>query len=359
MQTEAERKRYRRIAVIKLRQLGDVLLATPVLAALKEHFPWAEIDAIVNPGTGQMLEGHPQVNRVLEIDSGKEARGWVWGWKKQGDFVRRVRGRHYDLVVDLTTSDRSAFLTRLTGAPMRLGYRSAKGFLGRALCYTERVQPVRHEHIVLKHLRILQPLGIENPESSLVFPVSDADRAAAERVLPGGRPYFQVHPISRIPKKNWPAKFMAETVQRIARRGWLPVLTGSSDPAEKRSIQELCAALSVDFLDLSGQLTVKQLGAVSESAQCFLGVDTAPMHIAAAVGTPVIALFGPSNEKVWGPWCERKLVLSRDMPCRLPCQDKRSCPHIACLREFTPSMVAEQLDSFLSALEPPRVPAGV
>lgn len=343
-----------RILVIKLRHLGDVLLSTPVFAALKQRFPHAEITACINPGTGAMLEGNPHVTRHISPPAASPAKtgkiGLAARWRQELSFARSIRREKFDLAIDLTTSDRSALLTRISGAPVRLGYLSVKGFAGRTRCYTTNVPPVRFEHIVRKHLRILQPLGINNSTQGLVYPVSEADRAVVRDLLPAHRPCFQVHPVSRIAKKNWPVAFMAETVNWITQRGWIPVISGSADPEEKAWIADLRSRLHCEHFDLSGKLTLKQLGALSERVQCFIGVDTAPMHIAAAVGAPVIAIFGPSSEKLWAPWCERKLILSRDLDCRLPCKRKHDCPTIHCLREFTPAMVQPQLAEFLTSL---------
>jgi heptosyltransferase-3 len=298
-----------------------------------------------------MLERNPHLAGVLDAGYRFEPKRTLQRFKEQFQFARTVRRKRFDLAIDLTTSDRSAILTRLTGARKRLGYRSVKGFLGRQRCYTETVQAQKHEHIVLKHLRILQPLGIREARDSLIFVVTEADRARVGSLVPSGREIFQVHPVSRIAKKNWPAKYMAETVNWISARGWLPIITGSSEPEEKRWIAELCRHLSGDYLDLSGQLTLHQLGAVSERVRCFIGVDTAPMHIAAAAGAPVIGVFGPTSERMWGPWCAKKLILSReDLDCRLPCKDKHHCPHIACLREMGPETVIPKLERFLAQL---------
>jgi len=196
-------------------------------------------------------------------------------------------------------------------------------------------------------------------EGPLVLRVSDEERRAVEGLLLkegvgeiSGKEIFQVHPISRIAEKNWPVAFMAETVNAIAaRHGWVPVITGSADAVEKAGISELRKMLRVEHVDLSGKVSLKELGAVSERAKFFLGVDTAPMHIAAAVGTPVVALFGPSSEKLWAPWCEKALVLSREeLDCRLPCKNKE-CETVHCLREFTPEMVLPRIKTFLERLD--------
>jgi heptosyltransferase-3 len=333
-----------KILVTKLRQLGDVLLTTPVFAALRSKFPDAEIIACVAQGTEAMLEGNPHINGVRVVPKSGGA------FANLG-FLRRIRRERYSLVLDLTTSDRSAIITAATGAKRRITFRTDKGFLGRRRCYTETVDAKTAEHTVLRNMRTLQPLGISPEEPRLIFPTSGAERAAVDRMGLQRGSFFQVHPFSRIPEKNWPVAFMAETVNAVAHTyGLKPVITGSAAAQEKAEIEELKKLLRCEHLDLSGKLTIKELGAVSERARFFLGVDTAPMHIAAAVGTPVVALFGPSSELLWAPWCDDKIVLSRELDCRLPCKVKHGCPTVHCLREFTPAMVWPQIQAFLQRL---------
>jgi heptosyltransferase III len=342
--------KFQRILVIKLRLIGDVLLSTPVFAALREAFPAAHIAACVSAGTAAILDGDPNVNEVIVGTVAARDQGKV---KKELGIARQIRSGRFDLVLDLTTSDRSAILTRLSGAARRIGYKSHKGFWGRSGLYTDTVAAVRNEHMVLKHCRILEPLGIPIKKPKLVFPVSMENRAAVAHLLPAGKTFFQVHPVSRIAKKNWPVPFVAETVNAIvAARGWVPVITGSNDAREKAEIDSLKKLLRGEMIDLSGRVSLKELGAVSERAKFFLGVDTAPMHIAAAVGTPVASFFGPSSEQLWAPWCEKKLILSRtELDCRLPCKNKHGCQTIHCLREFTPATIWPQLESFLRKVQ--------
>ncbi|MGZ8939536.1 MAG: putative lipopolysaccharide heptosyltransferase III [Limisphaerales bacterium] len=344
----AAEEQFARILVIKLKLIGDVLLATPVFQALRLKYPGARLSVCVSRGTEMILDGDPSVDEVF-AGTPPRSTGAMGKMRAELELYRKVRAGKFDLVLDLTTSDRSAILTRLSGGRQRIGYESDKGFIGRSRLYTERVQPIRGEHVVRKHCRILKPLGIEVMDPKLSFPLSDQDKRAAEKVLPIGKVFFQVHPVSRVAKKNWPVEFMAETVDRIAARGWVPVITGSNDPQEQAGIAELRRLLKCEHVDVSGALSLKALGALSRRAKFYLGVDTAPMHIAAAVGTPVVVLFGPSSEKLWAPWCERSLVLSRELECRLPCKNKE-CETIHCLREFTPAMVWPRIEKFLEGL---------
>jgi heptosyltransferase-3 len=332
--------------VLKLRQIGDVLLSTPVFRALKEAYPKADIYACVNKGTEVLLEGNTDLAGVfLNLGSGPKG---LASFKAGLSLVKELRAKKFDLCLDLTTSDRSASLAVLSGAKRRIGFESHKGYFGRKFTYTDRVQPIPQQHVVLKHLKLLEPLDVRAREPKLRIAIGPEQRKKVSALIPAGEKYFQVHPISRIARKNWPMELMAETVKHLAAQGWTPVLTGSNLTEEKAQVEELGRRIG-KHINLSGKLNLLELAAVSEKAGFFLGVDTAPMHIAAAAGAPVIALFGPSSETLWAPWCEKKLVLSQTMPCRLPCKDK-ACKHINCLRTLTPSMVIPAIDQFLDGL---------
>jgi heptosyltransferase-3 len=135
------------------------------------------------------------------------------------------------------------------------------------------------------------------------------------------------------------------------------VVTSSSDEKEidkaKRILSLVFSRLTSDasqIIDLCGKTTVKQLAAVSESSDFFFGIDSAPMHIASAVGTPVVAIFGPSSETLWEPWCEKRLVISKNLPCRLPCKNKRNCQTYECINSITPGEVISKMEGFIRGL---------
>jgi heptosyltransferase-3 len=336
----------RRILVVKLRHLGDVLLATPVFPAIQKAFPNAEMSACVFQGTEQMLHHNPHVKGCLTVP---KARG-LEQISRQGRFLTDLRRAQFDLVIDLTGSDRAAILTRFTGARHRWGPERKKGFVGKKLCYTRRAPFSRKLHVVEQQNSFLNAFGIESESSQLFFFVSEENRDTIQKRIGGETNLVHVHPVSRIMKKCWPVPFMATLLNGLGRRGLKPVLTSSADPVEIAFIEELVSLLEVPHLNLSGHLSLGELGALSKASRLFIGVDSAPMHIAAAVGTPVIGIFGPSSETLWAPWCEKKLVLSRELPCRLPCNNKNGCPHIECLRAMTPEMVTPQVDRFLSTI---------
>jgi heptosyltransferase-3 len=309
---------FNRILVIKLKQPGDVLVSSPVLAALQEAWPRARISYLVPKGTEEMIADHPLLDQLYVV----ERRGDSWG---QGlSLLRELRRARFDLVIELSGGDRGAFYTWIAGARERLGF----GYGGRAFwhrfCFTRLLPPPPlRMHMVEHNLDAVRALGIEPLAPRLQFfwkPEVDKkirELLAAHSLTPGG--FVVMHPGAGWRFKCWTAAGYARVMEVLETEKHLKVvLTGSQAGPE----QELAAAIlkesRVSPVNLLGRLTLKELGALMAQARFFFGVDSAPMHLAAAVGTPAVALFGPSGAFNWGPWGEGHLVIKKDWEC-LPC----------------------------------------
>jgi heptosyltransferase-3 len=299
----------------------------------------------VNEGTEAMLATNQIVKQVFTVPRGTSS--FIGQWRA----LTRLRQKQFDLVLDFTGSDRSAVLAWLSGAPERWGYYRVKGFWGRNRLFTRTGIRQKNVHVVQQQAALLEQFGIASQSPRLSYAVAEKDRGAVSELVPSEKRLVHVHPVSRLMVKAWPPKFMAMLLDHLSGRGLLPVITASQDPAELEYVHELRIHSQRPLLDLAGKLPLPQLAALAERSALFVGVDSAPLHLAAAVRTPVIGIFGPTSEVLWGPWCEKKLVLSREMDCRLPCKMKNTCPHIACLREMTPEMVLPQVEQFLASLK--------
>src|SRR5215216_3770281 len=161
------------ILVIKLRYIGDVLLATPVLRALKSAFSGAKLTMLVNPGTEEMVRNHPDVHEVLVLPRGS--------WVSQLRFLVDLRCRRFDCVVDLTDGDRSALVARFCGAPVRLGFNDERRWRG--ICYTQTVRPPATGHRIEHDLSILHPLGVSPTTNIPTLTISDSDDRRGDRIL--------------------------------------------------------------------------------------------------------------------------------------------------------------------------------
>lgn len=299
----------KKILVIKLRHIGDVLLAAPVFRALKESFPAAHIAALVNSGTEDVLRGNPLLDEIIVLDRSIKKLPKVKRYLKEALFLKKVRAAGFDMTVDLTGGDRAAVISLVSGARLRLGWKDKKGFAGKQRFYTHLSEPEHRRHTVLQNLDVVKRWGINTENLSVDFFVPDADMAFARRVFEepdaaSNAKKIHIHPTSRWLFKCWKDEYMAQVVKWLLSKDCTVVFTSSS---EKKEIEKAGNIISLvgahkNLIDLCGKTSIKQLGAISKMADLFLGVDSAPMHIAAAVGTPVVALFGPSGAFHWGPW---------------------------------------------------------
>jgi heptosyltransferase-3 len=316
----------RRVLVTKLRHHGDVLLASPVFSVLKNHAPHVEVDALVYADTAAMLTGNPAVSRVFGVDRGWKALGWLDQGREEWRLLQQLRSREYDLLIHLSEHPRGAWLARLLGPRYRVAadYPRVRGWWKASFSHLYPLPKNGRRHVVELNLDGLRRIGVQpgEKERKLCFvPGDDAEREVARMLselglAAGG--YIHVHPASRWQFKCWPAEKTADLIDKLQMLGGRVVVTAAPDQAELGLVARIKAQATMPFADLSGRLSLKQLGALTRSAKLFVGVDSAPMHIASAMQTPVVALFGPSGEFNWGPWQVPHRVVASDHACR-PC----------------------------------------
>ncbi len=321
-----ELQSVRRVLVTKLRHHGDVLLASPVFSVLKAHAPHLEIDALVYAETAPMLTGNPAISRVFGLDRGWKALGWIDQARAEWGVLQQLRRREYDLLIHLTEHPRGAWLARVLGPRYRVAasYPRARRWWKASFSHLYPLARNGRRHVVEQNLDALRRIGVQpgEQERGLSFVPGDEAEREVERMLGelglarGG--YVHVHPASRWQFKCWPAEKTAALIDQLQALGERVVVSAAPDAAELDLVQRIRALATTPFADVSGRLTLKQLGALTRSARLFIGVDSAPMHIASAVGTPVVALFGPSGEFNWGPWQVAHRVVASAHSCR-PC----------------------------------------
>jgi heptosyltransferase-3 len=303
-----------RILVVKLRYIGDVLLSTPVVASLRAAFPRAEISMLVNAGTEAMVADNPHLDEVVLVERRASP-------LRQLGFVRRLRARRVDLVIDLTDGDRAAILSRATGAPVRVGFNREALWRGRLYTHVVRV-PAEPTPVVRQHLLALETLGIPAVDSRprlWVRPSADAGAAgavAAVGIEPGER-FVAVHPGARWWFKGWPAERFARVIDHLQDKvGVKVVLLGAEQ--DRAGEHAILSRTETPVRSLVGRLGLLELAALLRRAALFVGNDNGAMHIAAAMGTRVVGLFGPADPRVWGPAGEGHVALHRGVDCR-PC----------------------------------------
>lgn len=299
----------RNILVIKLRHLGDVLLTVPVFRALRENFPDARISALVNSGTEDVLKGNPLIDEILLFERTIKGLSPPRRYLNEAEFLKRLRDKGFDMTVDLTGGDRAAVISFVSGARCRLGWRPKKGFIGKRRLYTHLSHPDGNRHMILQNLDVVSRFGISTEDLSVNLHIPEGDRTYVRKILGMNHvkehdTIVHIHPTSRWLFKCWKDEYMAGIMEWLLGRNVIVIVTSSPEMREMEKAKKVLSLVgpSQGLIDLCGETTIKQLGAVSEMSSLFFGVDSAPMHIAAAVGTPVIALFGPSGAFNWGPW---------------------------------------------------------
>ena len=323
-------QQVRRALVIKLRHHGDVLLSSPLFSVLKNHSPHVEIDALVYADTMAMLELHPAIAQLHGIDRSWKRQGLAAQAAAEWRLFSVLRGREYDLVIHLTEHPRGAWLARMLGARYSVAPQApGKGrWWAGSFTHLYALPRGTRRHAVELNLDALRRIGIQ-PDADerwlTLVPGAAAENRVVELLAAHGladTKFVHLHPASRWQFKSWDPARNAALIAALAERGHGIVITAAPDARELEfvaAIKSTCGtAVAATLTDLSGKLSLKELAALTARAWLFIGVDSAPMHIAAAVGTPVVALFGPSGEIEWGPWQVPNRVVTSNHPCR-PC----------------------------------------
>ena len=323
----------RRVLVTKLRHHGDVLLTSPVFTTLARAAPGTEVDALVYAETAPMLAYHPHISQLHTIDREAKRAGTGALLSQERALIKALRARRYDLIVHLTEHPRGLWLAVVLNPRYAVTrerpHKRLRRLWRRYYTHFFKEPAATQRHVVDINLDALRRIGIYptlDEKRLVLVPGREAEARAdaliAEHALTRGQ-FVQAHPGSRWLFKCWPASRMAALFDRIAAAGHTIVITGAPDPEERALVSTTLAATRpqtrASIRDVAGKLSLSELAALTARARIFVGVDSAPMHIAAAVGTPTVALFGPSGEASWGPWMvPHRVVASDEYSCR-PC----------------------------------------
>lgn len=299
-----------KILLIKFRHHGDVLLTTPVARLLKEKFPSAQIDILVYEGTEPLVRNNPDFSHI-----------WSWnrdlrGWKSIESHFRvfwALRQQHYDWVLHLSDQMQGALMAKFLARQGSVGidYPRRQDIFWKS-CFTHLVPlfPSNTRHTVEQNLALLAPFDIKTaPLTGCRLEITEEDRESVKKMLLQhhvAKPYLVVHPAARWVFKCWEDDRFAAVVEYFAEQGWPVILTSSPDQEEKMLVSGILKKVTQpSVISLAGKLTLGELAALIEGARLFLGVDSVPMHIAAALKKDTVALFGPSKIEEWHPWQTR------------------------------------------------------
>ncbi len=340
-------EKINRILIIKLRHHGDVLLSSPVFQVLKNHYPHLELDALVYEDTKDMLSGHPSVDQLHCIDRSWKKLGVPQQLHHEAKLLSKLKKRHYDLIIHLTEHNRGVILAQLLRPKYAItAYRKEKSWLWQKSFTHHYPLPFRQRHTVEKHLDALRHLGLHPAQSerSLVFnPGKQAEsriNSILDEHLGQNRKFIVFHPTSRWMFKSWSAEKASHLIQMLQDHDIQVVITAAPSEKERSHVEQILKPIQRPVINLTGELNLRELGSIIEKASLFIGMDSVPMHLAAAMKTPSVALFGPSGDKEWAPWMVQSRVLTSDISCR-PCgMDGCGGSKISdCLEQIPPSTV--------------------
>lgn len=326
-------KQIRNILVIQLGDIGDVVWAIPTLWAVKESYPQANVSVMLREGFGCLLEADPSIHKIFEV---KSARGnLLLNIVDQVLLIKKLRHERFDLVFDLRSGDRGAFMARLTGAAIRgsLYYNGVPFWRNRLFTHLLMGLPTPKERVLgaaEQSLRIVRGFGIHAKATVPKIWVSDQTMERVHQILneyhlkPASSEaiysWITINPFSRWPYKEWADGKWVSVIN------WLwdefhiaaAIVGSKGEAARARELADKCAC---NVCSLAGKTTLAELAGVLSMSSLHLGVDSAAPHIAAAVETPTLTIYGPSDWRDWAPVGDKHHVVVSNMDC-VPCYKK-------------------------------------
>ena len=326
---------YRHILLIKPSSLGDIVHAMPTCAAIRRAYPNARLTWLVKREWAGLVDRIDGVDRVWPVKS------TLKGWLSQ---VSPLRAEQFDLVMDLQGLFRSAAIGWFSGSPLLVGF--ANGREGSPRFYSRRVSvPLSDMHAVDRYLLVAKAVGaVESGAPEFRFRIPQTDYDEVDRVLSRsgvtpGTSWVAMNVSARWQTKRWPPASFAEVADRLQQEGFGAVVM-IGGPDERADIAEVHRMMKTPAIDLAGATTVGLLPALLSRASLLITNDSGPMHVAAAVGIPIVALFGPTSAVRTGPYGMGHAVLTAKIPCS-PCFS-RTCHNtvsLECLRLVSPQQV--------------------
>ena len=341
------------ILIVKLSAIGDVIHTLPALNAVKRQYPRARITWLVEEAAAGLVEGHPALDRVLVSKRKRWFRGLsgpsrVQHIRAAGAFLKDLRDTRYDLVLDFQASLKGGILIALTRSSRKIGF--GKGLEHQEHSYlflNEKVPAVGMEiHALTRGLMLLEHIGIPAGRIEYKLPVSDRDRdeisqMLAEAGVDRDSKLVAINPVAQWDTKLWANRKFAALADILIERYNVAVVF-SGGPEDRSIIVEITAGMKHSALNFAGRTTLKGLAALYERAALLVSTDTGPMHLGAAVGIPVVALFGPTAPWRTGPFGEGHRIVRTDCKCS-PCF-KRSCATTHCMDGITVEKVIAEIE---------------
>lgn len=327
-----------KILIIKPSSLGDIVHSLPFLNAIKLRFPKAEIHWIIARGFEGILEGHPMINRLWiinkdewkKIENAKETIHQIW------ILLKKLKMERFDMVIDLQGLLRSGLITAATGSRVRIGFAEARE--GSRFFYTQIVKGGRQVHAVDRYLKIAQWLGCDTTD--VIFPFPLYKSSSASQFLTS-EDYAVFIPGARWKTKKWPSKKFGRLASLMNGK---VIVVGSKEDSD--IAEEVVAHSQGKAVSLAGKTDIKELIKIIKGAQFVVSNDSGPMHIAAALRTPVFAIFGPTDPHKTGPYGKGHITIQAELTC-IPCF-KKACKEMKCMELISVEKVFETIKISLS-----------
>lgn len=313
----------KRILVLRYRFIGDTILTVPFLRNLRRAEPDARIVWVVAPGSSDVVRGIPYVDDMVYWDPvtiHADSRGGHRTLAAKWAFIKELRKERFDKVYVLKRSFSSAIIALLTGARERIGFDTE----GRGILLTKRVPYRQDQHEVLNFLDVLRADGIRVTDDFLeCWTTPEEDAAAAKLLADAGvsdrQRLVAIHPFSANVRRGWPLENFAGLAAGFREKGCATIVLGS--PGDRKHLDPVRELFGEETVDLVGKCPLRVTMALLKRCSLFVGNDSGVMHLAAASGVPLLALFGPQSPVKFGPWSERAVVLYKKFPCS-PCRQK-------------------------------------
>ena len=343
-----------KILIVKLSAIGDVIHTLPALTALRRHYPNAQIDWLIEDAAADLVQGHAALSRAL-VWRRREFVKLLRAGKLSSavrlflSMVLALRDTRYDLIIDFQALLKSSLWIFLARGRRKAGFGQGMEHSENSHFFlNERIPAVSMQiHALDRGLRLLQALGIPDFQVLYDLPLGEEDERAAEQILIENgiqldQPFIAINPVAKWPTKLWAVERFRELTECLLGKGFQVVFTGSKE--DRPVLDEITCTLRSPAVRLDGRTSLKVLAAVYRSARVVVTTDTGPMHLAAAVGTPVVALFGPTAPWRTGPYGEGHVVLRVGVSCS-PCFSK-SCKTtefepMACMNRITVEQVVD------------------
>jgi heptosyltransferase I len=326
----------RRVCLIKPSSLGDVVHATPVLAALRLRWPSAHLAWVINKGLAGLVEGLPELDEVIQFDRG-QLRASSGGVTATGRFLAGLRKGRFDLAIDLQGLLRSGIMAWASGAQVRVGLSDARE--GAPWFYSHRVtMPAEETHAVDRLMLVAAAFGAPIETPRFLVAMRKEDRSWARAVLTGiSGPRLVLNVGARWVTKRWPPERFAAVARRAVEQSGASLIAVGA-PEDRPLIDALKLALDpIPILDLAGRTTLPQLAALASESDLFLSNDTGPLHLAVATGTQVVAVFTCTRPEKTGPYGPNTAVVRSGIWCAGSCV--KTCPRMECMDELSPEKV--------------------